>query len=65
MERREVPKAAWYTVDARVTASTLVVKGLKENVQYHFKVSAENQFGISRSLKSDEAVTPKTPLCKY
>lgn len=65
VERREVSKAAWYTVDARVTESSLVVKGLKENVQYHFRVFAENQFGVSRSLKSDEAVTPKTPLCKF
>lgn len=64
VERREVPKAAWCTVDARVTENSLVVKGLKENVQYHFKVSAENQFGVSRSLKSDEPVTPKTPLCE-
>ncbi|KAJ8416943.1 hypothetical protein AAFF_G00328210 [Aldrovandia affinis] len=63
IERREVPKAAWYTVDARVVDTSFVVKGLKENVEYHFKVTAENQFGISRSLKSDETVTPKTPLC--
>lgn len=65
VERREVPKAAWYTVDARVTETSLVVKGLKENVEYHFRVFAENQFGVSRSLKSDESVTPKTPLCKF
>lgn len=65
VERREVPKAAWCTVDSRVTENSLVVKGLKENVQYHFKISAENQFGISRSLKSEEAVTPKTPLCEF
>ena len=65
LERREVPKAAWYTVNARVTENSLVVKGLKENIQYHFRVFAENQFGVSRSLKSEESVTPKTPLCKY
>lgn len=65
VERREVPKAAWCTVDARVTETSLVVKGLKENVEYHFKVSAENQFGVSRSLKSDQSVMPKTPLCEY
>lgn len=64
VERREVSKAAWYTVDSRVIENSLVVKGLKENVGYHFKISAENQFGVSRSLKSDESVTPKTPLCK-
>lgn len=65
VERREVPKAAWYTVDSRVVDTSLVVKGLKENVEYHFRVSAENLFGISRSLKSDESVIPKTPLCKH
>lgn len=65
VERREVPKAAWCTVDSRVTETSLIVKGLKENVEYHFKVSAENQFGVSRSLKSDESVMPKTPLCEY
>lgn len=65
VERREVPKAAWYTVDSRVLDTSLVVKGLKENVEYHFRVYAENQFGVSRSLKSDESVTPKTPLSKY
>lgn len=65
VERREVPKAAWYTVDSRVVETSLVVKGLKENVEYHFKITAENQFGISKSLKSDESVTPKTPLCKH
>lgn len=65
VERREVPKTAWYTVDSRVRGTSLVVKGLKENVEYHFRVSAENQFGISKSLKSEEPVVPKTPLSKY
>lgn len=65
LERREVPKAAWYTIDSRVRGTSLVVKGLKENVEYHFRVSAENQFGISKSLKSEEPVIPKTPLSKY
>lgn len=65
LERREVSKAAWYTIDSRVRGTSLVVKGLKENVEYHFRVSAENQFGISKPLKSEEPVIPKTPLSKY
>uniref|UniRef100_A0A3B3YUC6 Protein kinase domain-containing protein n=1 Tax=Poecilia mexicana TaxID=48701 RepID=A0A3B3YUC6_9TELE len=61
VERREVPKAAWYTVDARVTETSLVVKGLKENVEYHFRVFAENQFGFGVSLPSapTEPITTK------
>lgn len=65
VERREATRNAWYTVDSRVTDTQLVVKGLKEGTEYHFKVTAENSFGISASLKSEQPLVPKTPLCKY
>uniref|UniRef100_A0A3B5A6C4 Titin n=1 Tax=Stegastes partitus TaxID=144197 RepID=A0A3B5A6C4_9TELE len=52
VERREATRNAWYTVDSRVTETQLVVKGLKEGTEYHFKVTAENSFGVSASLKS-------------
>lgn len=65
VERRESTKVAWYTVDSRVVDTSLVVKGLQDNVEYHFKVTAENKFGISGSLKSEQPVVPKTPICKY
>ena len=65
VERREATRHAWYTVDSRVTDTQLVVKGLKEGTEYHFKVTAENSFGISASLKSEQPLVPKTPLCKY
>lgn len=65
VERREAARNAWYTVDSRVTETQLIVKGLKEGTEYHFKVTAENSFGISGSLKSEEPLVPKTPLCKY
>lgn len=64
VERREPTRNAWYTVDSRVTDTQLVVKGLKEGTEYLFKVTAENSFGISASLKSDHPLVPKTPLCK-
>lgn len=65
VERREAARNAWYTVDSRVTETQLIVKGLKEGTEYHFKVTAENSFGISGSLKSEQPLLPKTPLCKY
>lgn len=65
VERREAARNAWYTVDSRVTETQLIVKGLKEGTEYHFKVTAENSFGISGSLKSEQPLVPKTPLCKY
>lgn len=63
VERREATRNAWYTVDSRVTDTQLLVKGLKEGTEYHFKVTAENSFGISASLKSEQPLVPKTPLC--
>uniref|UniRef100_A0A4W6C8S9 Uncharacterized protein n=1 Tax=Lates calcarifer TaxID=8187 RepID=A0A4W6C8S9_LATCA len=53
VERREATRNAWYTVDSRVTDTQLVVKGLREGTEYHFKVTAENSFGVSTSLKSE------------
>lgn len=64
IERRETARNAWYTVDSRVTDTQLVVKGLKEGTEYHFKVTAENSFGVSSSLKSEQPLVPKTPLCE-
>lgn len=65
VERQQVPKTAWYTVETRVVDTSFIVKGLEEGQEYHFKVTAENTFGISGSLKSTEPLIPKTPLCKY
>uniref|UniRef100_A0A3B4ACX3 Uncharacterized protein n=1 Tax=Periophthalmus magnuspinnatus TaxID=409849 RepID=A0A3B4ACX3_9GOBI len=53
VERREATRNAWYTVDSRVTDTQLVVKGLREGTEYHFKITAENAFGISGSLKTE------------
>lgn len=64
VERREAARNAWYTVDSRVTDTQLVVKGLREGTEYHFKVTAENSFGVSSSLKSEQPLVPKIPLCK-
>lgn len=64
LERREATRNAWYTVESRVTDTQIAVKGLKDGMEYHFKVTAENSFGVSSSLKSEHPVVPTTPLCK-
>lgn len=64
LERREATRNAWYTVESRVSDNQIIVKGLKEGTEYHFKITAENSFGVSSSLKSEQPVVPKTPLCK-
>lgn len=64
VERREAARNAWYTIDSRVTDTQLLVKGLREGTEYHFKVTAENSFGVSSSLKSEQPLVPMTPLCK-
>ncbi|KAK5920276.1 hypothetical protein CgunFtcFv8_024102 [Champsocephalus gunnari] len=63
VERREATRNAWYTVDSRVTETHLLVKALSEGAEYHFKVTAENSFGVSSSLKSEQPLVPRTPIC--
>ena len=62
VEKREVGKTAWFTVDSKIHATHCIVKGLNEGKQYFFKVYAENAFGVGQPLECDEPVTPKNPL---
>ena len=41
------------------------IRGLKENMDYYFSVSAENAAGLSKPCDVDHAVTPKRPLSKF
>uniref|UniRef100_A0A8C3UGG8 Titin n=1 Tax=Catharus ustulatus TaxID=91951 RepID=A0A8C3UGG8_CATUS len=60
VERREVPKTAWYTVDSRVKGTSLfTVGGLLEATEYEFRVFAENQTGLSRPRRTAMAVKTK------
>ena len=62
VEKREVGKTAWFTVDSKVHSTNCVIKGLTEGKQYYFKVYAENAFGIGNPLECSEPATPKNPL---
>jgi hypothetical protein len=64
IERRDTkPRAVWTKVGS-VDGVTLDFKvtGLQEEVEYLFRVSAENEVGISEPLEKDEAAAPKSPF---
>ena len=45
-------------------ANTLTIKATKltENNQYHFRVVAENEVGVSDPCETDEPITAKLPF---
>uniref|UniRef100_H2YFC9 non-specific serine/threonine protein kinase n=1 Tax=Ciona savignyi TaxID=51511 RepID=H2YFC9_CIOSA len=62
VEKREVGKTAWMTVDSKIRSTQCTVKGLTEGKEYFFRVFAENAFGLGDALKCIESVTAKNPL---
>ncbi|KAK7507540.1 hypothetical protein BaRGS_00001475, partial [Batillaria attramentaria] len=65
IERRDTKRAVWTKVGS-VDGVTLDYKvtGLQEGTEYLFRVSAENEVGISEPLERDMAVVPKSPFDK-
>ena len=48
LEYKEKANAEWIRINLnKVTDTTTVVEGLKENTEYEFRVFAENAFGMS------------------
>lgn len=63
IERRDAKRAVWTKVGS-VDGVTLDFKvtGLQEGMEYLFRVSAENEVGISEPLERDSVVVPKSPF---
>lgn len=61
IERRDSKRAVWTKVGG-VDGVTLDFKvtGLQEGAEYLFRVSAENEVGISEPLERDGVVVPKS-----
>lgn len=53
----------WSKVSSAVPGTTFRVRNLKEGGDYQFRVSAENQYGLSKPITS-EFVTAKHPFGK-
>ncbi|KAK5889762.1 hypothetical protein CesoFtcFv8_013349 [Champsocephalus esox] len=63
VEKRESGSTAWQLINSSVKRTTLDVGHLTKYMQYSFRVSAENQFGVSKHIESETIVAehPFTP----
>ena len=66
VEKQDVKRQSWVQVD-KVDAATRSLKATKlvEGNQYHFRVMAENDVGVSDPTQTDEPITAKLPFGKY
>ncbi|XP_030829655.1 twitchin isoform X2 [Strongylocentrotus purpuratus] len=61
VEKRDPDTGAWSKVSSFVPSPHFKVKNLKEGGEYQFRVSAENQYGVSKPITS-ETVIAKNPF---
>ncbi|CAA98064.2 Twitchin [Caenorhabditis elegans] len=62
VEKRDTKTNTWVPVSAFVTGTSITVPKLTEGHEYEFRVMAENTFGRSDSLNTDEPVLAKDPF---
>lgn len=63
VERREAKEGEqWNLVSSSVSGTTVRVPNLTENAGYYFRVSAQNQYGVSESLEIPSVVIIKSPF---
>lgn len=63
VEKREAKEGEqWNLVSSSVSGTTVRVPNLTENAGYYFRVSAQNQYGVSESLEIPSVVIIKSPF---
>ncbi|KAK7065507.1 Immunoglobulin like [Halocaridina rubra] len=62
VERLEPLTGIWSKVTAFVRSCHYDVIGLEPNKQYHFRIRAENQYGVSDPLETVDPITAKFPF---
>lgn len=65
VEKFDVKKNEWQKVSSFCRSPQYEVIGLEEGRPYKFRVSAENEQGVSTPLETDISVVPKNPFCKF
>lgn len=64
VEKRESGSTAWQLINSSVKRTSLDVSHLTKYMQYTFRVSAENMFGVSKHTES-ETIVAEHPFSKY
>lgn len=64
VEKRESGSTAWQLINSSVKRTSLHVSHLTKYMQYTFRVSAENRFGVSKHTES-ETIVAEHPFSKY
>lgn len=63
VEKREAKEGEqWCLVSSSVSGTTCRVPNLIENAGYYFRVSAQNQYGVSEPLEIPSVVIIKSPF---
>ncbi|ODM93780.1 Twitchin [Orchesella cincta] len=62
VEKLDPLTGLWLKVSSFVRGCSYDVIGLEPSKQYRFRVRAENQYGVSNPLESDEPITAKFPF---
>ncbi len=62
VEKFDPRRGVWEKVSSYCRAPTYEVMGLDEGKPYKFRVSAENNEGVSVPLETETTVTPKNPV---
>lgn len=55
----------WHLVSSSVSGTTCRVPNLIESAGYYFRVSAQNQYGVSESLEIPSVVIIKSPFGEF
>lgn len=64
VEKKDISRRSWQEV-GRSTELTYSVTKLHEGKQYLFRVSAENQYGVSEPIEITEPITAKNSFSEF
>ena len=65
VEKQDLKTGVWEPCSKFVRGTTYEVLNLNENHEYKFRVSAENEHGVSEPLTMDTSVVAAHPWSKY